>query len=318
MTDEKHEENLDSVLGERRHLIGVAYRLLGSLSEAEDAVQETYARWYRMSESDRRDIQSPGAWLTTVVTRVCLNVLRSARARRELYVGSWLPEPVPDGTGGLHPTGATPETADPADRVTLDESVTMAFLVVLDSMRPAERVALILHDVFGYPFAEVARIVGRSPAACRQLATSARRRLRKTEGSTASAIRHSGVIRSFRDAWLARDVEALVALLDPDAEATADGGGRALTFAGPIVGSAAIARTWVDLVEVMPADTTILERTVNGLPGLAIRIGATVVTVLSFDVHGDRIRRIWVARNPDKLRAWQREVSAPPPVTPAN
>ena len=169
-------------MSERRQLINLTYRLLGSLAEAEDAVQETYARWYAMSGQQQDAIESPGAWLTTVASRICLNLLGSARARRETYVGEWIPEPLPDRTEWI--TGRPGGTAaDPADRVTLDESVSMAFLVVLESMTPAERVALILHDVFGYSFAEVAEIVGRTPAACRQLASSARRRIRASQAS---------------------------------------------------------------------------------------------------------------------------------------
>jgi RNA polymerase sigma-70 factor (ECF subfamily) len=161
-------------MSERRHLINLAYRLLGSLADAEDVVQEAYARWYAMTPRQRAAIESPGGWLTTVASRVCLDLLGSARARRERYVGEWIPEPLPEPAEwpGGRPGGST---ADPADRVTLDESVSMAFLVVLESMTPAERVAFVLHDVFRYSFAEVAEITGRTPAACRQLASSARR-----------------------------------------------------------------------------------------------------------------------------------------------
>src|ERR671931_1479298 len=169
-------------MSERRQLINLAYRLLGSLAEAEDAVQETYARWYAMSAQQQDAIENPGAWLTTVASRICLNLLGSARARRETYVGEWIPEPLPEPAewaGGRPGSG----TADPADRVSLDESVSMAFLVVLESMTPAERVAFILHDVFRYSFDEVAEIVGRTPAACRQLAASARRRIRASQAS---------------------------------------------------------------------------------------------------------------------------------------
>src|SRR5262249_54468806 len=145
-------------------------------ADAEDVVQETYARWYAMSGPQQEAIESPGAWLTKVASRICLNLLGSARARRETYVGEWIPEPLPDPTEWIN--GAASGTGvDPADRIPLDESVTMAFLVVFESMTPPERVAFVLHDVFRYPFAEVAEIVGRSPAACRQLATSARRRI---------------------------------------------------------------------------------------------------------------------------------------------
>src|SRR5262249_36166929 len=171
------DRGLSAIMSERRRLINLAYRLLGSLAEAEDAVQETYARWHALSPQQREAIESPGAWLTTVASRICLDLLGSARARRERYVGEWLPEPLPERSEWITERPDRIPT-DPADRVTLDESVSMAFLVVLESMTPAERVALILHDVFRYSFAEVAEIVGRSPAACRQLASAARRRIR--------------------------------------------------------------------------------------------------------------------------------------------
>jgi len=159
--DERPDPGLNAIMSERRQLINLAYRLLGSLAEAEDAVQETYARWYAMSRQQQEVIESPGAWLTTVASRICLDLLGSARARRERYVGEWIPEPLPDPAEWIsgRPGGAA---ADPADRVTLDESVSMAFLVVLESMTPAERVALILHDVSSYSFAEVAQIAGPS------------------------------------------------------------------------------------------------------------------------------------------------------------
>src|ERR1700755_1883268 len=150
--------SLNAVMQERRQLTNLAYRLLGSLAEAEDAVQETYARWYAMSRPEQDAIETPGAWLTTLPTRICRNRRRWARARRERYVGEWRPEPLPE-PGEWTSTGTGSLPADPADRVTLDESVSMAFLVVLDAMTPAERVAFVLHDVFGYPFADIACIV---------------------------------------------------------------------------------------------------------------------------------------------------------------
>src|SRR5947208_8065962 len=161
----RSEPSLTAIMSERRQLTNLAYRLLGSLAEAEDAVQETYTRWYALSRQQQDAIDSPGAWLTTVTSRICLDLLRSARARRERYVGEWIPEPLPERTEWI--SGRTGAAADPADRVTLDESVGMAFLVVLEAMTPAQRVAFILHDVFGYSFTEVAGIVGRTPAACR-------------------------------------------------------------------------------------------------------------------------------------------------------
>jgi RNA polymerase sigma-70 factor (ECF subfamily) len=294
---------LDAIMSERRQLINLAYRLLGSLAEAEDAVQETYARWYAMPRQQQEAIESPGAWLTTVASRVCLDLLGSARARRERYVGQWLPEPLP----GPAPWASGPPggaTADPADRVTLDESVSMAFLVVLDSLTPAERVALILHDVFGYPFAEVAQIVGRTPAACRQLATSARRRIRTSQPPATPAARQASLVRDFKQAWEAKDINALIGLLDPDAIATADSGGLVPSFAlTPIEGREQIVRAYVHVARIAP-DLTLMERTVNGQPGLVAQRDGVTVTVFAFEVAGDKIRHIWAMRNPDKLRPW--------------
>jgi RNA polymerase sigma factor (sigma-70 family) len=288
---------------ERRRLINLAYRLLGSLAEAEDAVQETYARWYAMSAQQQDAIQSPGAWLTTVASRTCLNLLGSARARRETYVGEWIPEPLPEPAEwiGGRPDGSS---ADPADRVTLDESVSMAFLVVLESMTPAERVAFILHDVFRYPFTEVAEITGRTSAACRQLASTARRRIRSAQAPTTPTARQTGIVRAFKQAWEAKDIDAIVGLLDPDATAIADGGGLAITFLNPIEGGEQIARAWIEIANRVPSNMTFLERTVNGQPGLVAQQDGVTVTVFAFDVAGDRIRHIWVIRNPEKLRRW--------------
>jgi RNA polymerase sigma-70 factor (ECF subfamily) len=290
-------------MSERRQLIGVAYRMLGSLTEAEDAVQETCARWYALSREQREAIENPGAWLTTVASRICLNLLGSARARRERYVGEWLPEPLPAdiGWGTGRPSGAT---ADPADRVTLDESVSMAFLVVLDSLTPAERVALILHDVFGYPFADVAGITGRTPAACRQLASSARRRIRAAQAPPAPAARQAGIVREFKQAWEAKDIDALIGLLDPAATAVADGGGRAVTFPRPIEGGEQVARAWIEIANRATGSMTFAERAVNGQPGLVAEQDGRIVTVFAFHIVGRQIRHIWVVRNPEKLRPW--------------
>ncbi|MEU6560726.1 RNA polymerase sigma factor SigJ [Nocardia nova] len=289
--------HLPEVIGERRQLINLAYRLLGSLAEAEDVVQETYARWYALSERQRREVAVPGAWLTTVASRICLDLLGSARARRERYVGEWIPEPVP----GRPEWFGGPAPADPADRVTLDESISMAFLVVLDSMTPAERVAFVLHDVFRYPFAEIADVVGRTPAACRQLAASARRRIDTSKRP--SGADRAEVVRNFKRAWETSDIEALIGLLDPNATATADGGGLAVTFPDPIVGAERIAHAWM-AIAARATTATLLERTVNGHPGLVAEHGGTVISVYAFDIADGRITDIWVIRNPEKLRPW--------------
>jgi RNA polymerase sigma-70 factor, ECF subfamily len=300
--DARRDPDLNAIVSERRQLINLAYRLLGSLADAEDVVQETYARWYAMSPQQQEAIESPGAWLTKVASRICLDLLGSARVRRERYVGEWIPEPLPDRaewTSGR--SGGT--TIDPADRVTLDESINMAFLVVLESMTPAERVAFILHDIFRYPFSEVAEIVGRTPSACRQLATSARRRIRASQAPATPTAQQADIVRKFKQAWVAKDINALIGLLDPDATAIADGGGLVSAVLLPIEGCEQIARFAVDAVGRVP-DLTLLERTVNGQPGLVAQQDGVTVMVMAFDVAGDRIKHIWAVRNPEKLRPW--------------
>jgi RNA polymerase sigma-70 factor (ECF subfamily) len=282
----------------RRRLINVAYRLLGSVADAEDAVQEAFIRWYALTPDDRDAIETPAAWLTTVTSRICLDQLGSARARRERYVGQWLPEPVPDRTEWARADAG----ADPADRITLDESIDMAFLVVLDAMSPAERVAFLLHDVFRYPFDEVAEIVGRTPAACRQLASTARRKVRDTRPVTTPAAGRAEVVREFKRAWEAMDIEALLGILDPDVVAVADGGGRVAAALEPIEGPEIIASFMLALAR--RSDLRMEEHTVNGQPGLVIRQDDATLTVFAFDVAGGRITRIWAVRNPDKLRQW--------------
>jgi hypothetical protein len=217
-------------------------------------------------------------------------------------VGEWVPEPLPEfaeWTSRL-PGGGAP---DPADRVTLDESVSMAFLVMLESMTPAERVTLILHDVFGYSFTEVAEIAGRTPAACRQLATSARRRIRASRLRLAPTAQQAGIVRDFKRAWEAKDIDALIGLLDPDATVTSDGGGVVRAAPRPIEESERGARFALHLSDRAPG-LTVVERAVNGQPGLVAEQDGVTVAVIAFDIAGDRIRHIWAVRNPGKLRLW--------------
>ena len=285
---------------DRGLLMNVAYRLLGSVTEAEDAVQEAYARWYAMPNSSRAEIVSPTGWLVTVTTRICLDLLGSARARRERYVGEWLPEPVP---ADAQWTTATP-TVDPADRVTLDDSLSMALLVVLESMSPAERVAFVLHDVFRYSFAEVGEIVGRSPEASRQLASSARRRLRDNRAAEVSTAEHTRVVTEFKAALETGELTALVRLLDPSATAIADGGGVVLASLERIEGAETIARYLLDLYRRQP-DLNFQLTTVNGQSGLVGRDAAgNTLAVASVAITQGLIDQIWVIRNPEKLAGW--------------
>jgi RNA polymerase sigma-70 factor, ECF subfamily len=300
--DDRLDPSLSAVISERRQLINLAYRLLGSLADAEDVVQETYVRWYAMPLRQQQAIESPGAWLITVASRICLDLLGSARARRERYVGEWIPEPLPDRTEWISGRpGSTP--ADPADRVTLDESINMAFLVVLESMTPAERVTFILHDVFRYTFTEVADIVGRTPAACRKLASSARRRIDASQTPPTPPAQRADIVKDFNRAWAAKDIDALIDILDPSATATGDGGGLANAAPHPIEGREQVARFFADIADRVHT-ATFLERTVNGQPGLVAQQDGVTVLVMAFDIADGKITHIWAVLNPEKLRPW--------------
>jgi RNA polymerase sigma-70 factor (ECF subfamily) len=288
-------------MAERRRLLNLGYRMLGSVQDAEDVVQETYARWYALPEEAQQEIEVPMAWLTRVASRICLDHLASARVRRERYTGEWLPEPVRDGPTW---TSAGREGGDdPADRITLDESVSMGMLVVLESITPAERVAFVLHDVFGMPFTEIAETVGRTPAACRQLASSARRRLAQQRSGSSTAQEHRQVVSAFREACETGDLDALVALLDPDVESRSDGGGKVRAALRPVVGQDKVTRLILGLMRKEP-DVELVEEDVNGTPGMTVRLTGTTIAVLAMDVHEGLITNLWLVLNPDKLHAW--------------
>jgi hypothetical protein len=222
-------------------------------------------------------------------------MLGSARVRRENYVGEWIPEPLPERTEWID--GRSGGTAvDPVDRVTLDDSINMAFLVVLESMTPAERVAFTLHDVFRYSFAEVSEIVGRTPAACRRLAASARRRIRASQAPATPTGQKADIVRKLKEAMEAKDIDALIGLLDADATTIADGGGLVSAALRPIEGAEQVARILVDISRRAP-NLTILQRTVNGQPGLVALQDGVIVTVMAFDVADGRVTRTWVVRH---------------------
>lgn len=291
---------------DRGVLLGLSYRLLGTLSDAEDAVQETYVRWYRMSPRQRQEVRSPRAWLITTAGRIGLDMLTSARARRETYVGEWLPEPVSGYVPWNDMAGHSAGGEDPAAQLVQAESVSMALMVVLETMTPAERVVFILHDVFGFTFPEVAEVVERSPAACRQLATSARRRVRgERVGSTVAADveEHSRIVRSFRRAWSAGDVAGLVQILDPQVTAVTDGGGVVSASTTPLRGAQDAAEFFVGALTRQPG-LVIVEDQVNGQPGLVASHEGRVVAVVSLLVDGGRVVEAWAVRNPVKLVAW--------------
>ena len=276
----------DAFEAQRPHLLRVAYGQLGSLAEAEDVVQEAWLRLQRVDAEEVRDLR---AWLTTAVNRLALDALRSARTRRERYVGPWLPEPVVD--------------ADPADRVTLDESVGMALLVVLETLSAGERVAFVMHDVFGYDFAAVAEVLGTSQEAARQQASRARRRVREGRPRfPATREQQRAIVEAFLAAAGEGDADALLGLLAPDAVLRADSGGMVTAPRKPIEGAAKVARTTIGLARTGGKGATVRIVDVNGMPGLFAEGIDGVATVVAFTVDDGRITAIDVTRNPEKLR----------------
>ncbi|WBB62740.1 RNA polymerase sigma factor SigJ [Streptomyces sp. WMMC500] len=286
-----HEDELARAFeDERPRLLRVAYSTTGSLAEAEDCVQESWLRLRRLPDPGAiRDLRG---WLTTVVGRQALDALGSARSRRERYVGTWLPEPL------VEPAGA--EASDPAERVTLDESVSMALLVMLDELSPAQRTAFLLHDVFGLPFDQVAEVVGRTPAAVRQLASRARRHIEQSRPHTpAPRAEQWRLVHAFAAACREGDLEALVRLLDPEVTWRGDGGGLVASLPGVVRGARDVARGLIALGP-LPAGTSHVV-TVNGAAGLVFYEPEGMVSVASFTVDGGRITAIDVQRNPEKL-----------------
>jgi RNA polymerase sigma-70 factor, ECF subfamily len=276
----------DAFEAQRPHLLRVAYGQLGSLAEAEDVVQEAWLRLQRVDAEEVRDLR---AWLTTAVNRLALDALRSARTRRERYVGPWLPEPVVD--------------ADPADRVTLDESVGTALLVVLETLSAGERVAFVMHDVFGYDFAAVAEVLGTSQEAARQQASRARRRVREGRPRfPATREQQRAIVEAFLAAASEGDADALLGLLAPDAVLRADSGGMVTAPRKPVEGAAKVARTTIGLARTGGKGATVRIVDVNGMPGLLAEGADGIATVVALTVDDGRITAIDIVRNPEKLR----------------
>lgn len=286
------------VLGERRHLMALAFRMLGSVAEAEDAVQETYIRWYRLSDEERAAIEVPRAWLTRVAGRVCLNMLDSARHRREQYVGQWLPEPIPADTY-LSATVAD----DPLERVTLDDSVSTALLVVLESMTPAERVTFVLHDVFAMPFDEIAEVIGRTPGACRRLATSARHRVQQDRSRRATRAQHDEVVKAFAAAAQTGDLAGLIRVLDPDVVLRSDGGGIVNAARNAVRGADRVARFVLGTMQKSPSTEALDRETPDGL-GFALRDDGRIIGVVTLDVADGLVTDVRLMMNPGKLTLW--------------
>jgi RNA polymerase sigma-70 factor (ECF subfamily) len=286
----------------RRRLLGLAYRMLGSMADAEDAVQEAYLRWHA---ADRYNVADPRAFLMTTTTRICLDMLTSARARHEEYVGPWLPEPVFD-TAALAPDS----------RTELAEDLSIALLLTLDRLSPLERAAFLLHDVFDFSFTEVATTLERSETACRKLATRARDHVRalRPRGATAPAARpgeidakHLQLMSAFAAATQSGDLNALTQLLASDVRIVTDGGGKVRAALDVIEGADRAAQFLVDVTRRRPdawwrEDFRPRFAIINGLPGIIVEAPEGPVQTAAFEIEGDIVRALYVVRNPDKLR----------------
>jgi RNA polymerase sigma-70 factor (ECF subfamily) len=278
----------DPLAPHRGRLLGLAYRMLGSRSDAEDVVQDAYLRF-----AGAQDVHNPEAFLVTVVTRLCLDRLKSAKAQREVYVGPWLPEPVFDAEG-LSAEAAT-ELAD---------DLSFALLLALDRLSPMERAAFLLHDVFDTPFSEVAAMLDRTEAACRQLASRARRAVRdERPPPAATPDSHARLLQAFNDAVASGNVRQLAELLREDAVAITDGGGRKFAARNPIIGADKVARFFIGLAgKIAGQDVRMQPAVINGAVGALLYLDGELDLTLSMAIDGEKIAAIYIVRNPDKLR----------------
>ncbi len=275
--------------GEREYLLGLAYRMLGSIAEAEDMVQETYLRWQKQRLAQ---IVSPRAWLTTACTRLCLDQLKSSRHQREQYYGQWLPEPMVDRQ---------------PDRLEVDESLSMALLHLVERLNPSERAAFLLHDVFAYSFAEVAEVLELRVDHCRQLASRARKRLKSTEArQEVDQLVLRRLCRGFFETIQTGNVQGLHKIFAEEVVLRSDGGGKATAAYTPIVGAKAV----VDFLESVFSDKDKAAQyswqiiRFNGMAGLVLYEDENPVTAFSFEVVGEEITTIFAQRNPDKLASF--------------
>jgi len=274
----------------RSALFGLAYRMLGSVMDAEDIVQEAFLRWQNVSESD---VRSPRAYLMTIVTRLCVDQFRLAHIQREEYVGEWLPEPLLQSSKG-----------DPARLVELDESISTAFMVLLESLSPLDRAVFLLHEVFNYTFAEIAVIVDRNPTDCRQIGSRARQRL--TQGRPRFEVdpeRVEEVVRQFFQACVSDDMSGLLELLAPDVTVITDSGGKVSAVQNTLYGAEKAARLYRGIFRKWSPPMIFRIATVNGQPAMIACIDDRLVSVMTFDVRNNQIHCIYRTLNPDKLKS---------------
>ncbi len=279
---------------QRGLLTGVAYRMLGSVSDAEDMVQETWLRW---AEAD--EVKSPKSWLLTVVSRLCLDRLKSARVQREQYYGTWLPEPFAPEAPAHH---------SPAEPV--DESVSIALLLVLEKLSPEERAGFLLHEVFGYAFEEIAEILEKSAVACRKLVSRARVRVRAEKPRfPATNQEHEELMTRFLQACRAGDMEPLMDLFGESTSFYSDGGGKATAVPKVLTDREVIAKFFIKIIQNLESEGGYQVNPVhfNGAPGLLLSVRSQIVSALSLEIQNGKIAAIFGHRNPDKLREFARQ-----------
>jgi RNA polymerase sigma-70 factor, ECF subfamily len=283
------DQHIDQFERLRGRLFGLAYRMLGSRAEAEDVVQEAYLRWHQV---DRTAVRQPEAWLVTTATRIAIDRLRALKTAREAYAGPWLPEPL------------LQHLPEPPDRsAELASELSIAFMVLLERLAPEERAAFLLHEVFESGYGDIARILDRSEAACRQIVHRARERVRgERKRFTATDTDKAALLRTFTAAMHARDEAALLALFAPDAVWTADGGGKVAASPRPIVGADRIVKLVQGIYRLRATEGATYELAlVNGEPGLIVRIDDRVIATMSIDCTEGRISAVYAVVNPEKL-----------------
>ncbi|NLS10186.1 RNA polymerase sigma factor SigJ [Nesterenkonia sp. MY13] len=284
---------------ERPRLLGLAYQMLGTVADAEDAVQEAVSRFYALPEQERATVHRPGAWLMRTTGRVALDVLKPAHRKRELYVGEWLPEPIPG-------RGEELDDASPESYAVLQTEVSYGLMVVLERLSPAERAVFVLRESFGLGFSEISEVVLRSPGACRQLASEARKKIqagKATRGSEEDG--HTDLVRAFAQACATGDIAELTRLLDPSVELRSDGGGIVSAARRPVITAENVAKMLVGLRQKFPEAGVELVTLAGGEQGALFRLGEEVGGLLACGVVEGAIEQVWIMRNPEKLRLWQ-------------
>jgi len=289
-SDSLKRERLDSFNQHRPLLFAIAYRMLGSSADAEDILQETFIRWQQISE---REIESPRAFLVTISTRLAINQLQSARVRREEYFGHWLPEPL-----------VTTPLRNPSVAFEVDESISLAFMLLLERLTPMERATLLLREVFDYEYSEIAAILDQSEANCRQVLRRARQHIKEPQTRfDASREQRDELLRRFSEASSEGNLEGLVALLSKEAVFYSDGGGKAPALPKPIYGADHIARGVLEgLRRLVPKNLIRLSAEINGQPGIVSFLDGRPFSVFTLDVTDGLISRIYVVTNPEKLK----------------